>query len=132
MSLGHVRPTSSSVSETVKDSTSARQQTIRFAASLIFLQFPPVWPAHRHFRKKFLVWILLHPDNLDVRFTDDASLPSCLPNMPKQFSESVGSVCASEHVVISESHDVKDMQLQVAQDGQSSFAVRMGTDGGSS
>ena len=46
------------------------------------------------------------PDSLDVRFTDDPSLPSCLPNMLRPFSESV--------VVFSESHDVNDMQLQVA------------------
>ena len=34
--------------------------------------------------------------------------------MPRPLSESIGSNCASERVVISESHDVNDMQLQVA------------------
>ena len=47
---------------------------------------------------------LYEVSGLDVRFSDGPSQPSCLPNMPRPFSESV----------LSESHDVNDMQLQVA------------------
>ena len=42
------------------------------------------------------------------------TLPSCLPNTQRPFSESAGSVSACEPVVFSESHDVNDVQLQVA------------------
>ena len=61
------------------------------------------------------------PANLDVRFTDDPSLSCCLPNMPRQLSESGGSFSASEPVVFSESYDVNGMRSQVA---QSSVAVQ--------
>ena len=56
------------------------------------------------------------PDSPNVRFTDDLSLPYCLPDMPRPFWESGGSFPASEPVVFSESHDVNDMQSQVAFD----------------
>ena len=46
---------------------------------------------------------------LDVRSTDDPSQISCLPNMPRPFSQSGGSSSASELVAFSESHDVHDI-----------------------
>ena len=56
------------------------------------------------------------PVSLDVRYTDDPSMPCCLPNMPRQLSKSGGSFSASEPVVFSELHDVSDMRSQVASD----------------
>ena len=56
------------------------------------------------------------PVSLDVRLTDDPSMPSCLPNMARQLSEAGGSLAASELVVFSESHDVNDIRSPVASD----------------
>ena len=66
---------------------------------------------HRQFGLR-QVWFFLDPGtpvSLDVRFTDDPSLPSCLPNMPRQLSKSGGSL-----LVANQLHDVNDMRSQVA------------------
>ena len=56
------------------------------------------------------------PVSLDARFTEDPSLPSCLPNMLRQLVKSGGSFSTSEPVVFSELHDVNDMRSIVASD----------------
>ena len=103
LSLGHQRPTSSPVSETRKRQH-INASTIRFAARLFFPQFSLSLSCDQHNAcVKFLVLDPGTPDSLDVRSIVVPSQPSCPPNMPKPFSESVGSFCASEPFVPSES-----------------------------
>ena len=56
------------------------------------------------------------PVSLCVRSTIGSSLHSCMPNMPRQFSEYGGSFSASEIAAFSEWHDVHDMRPQVDSD----------------
>ena len=86
------------------------------AASLVFSAVSSRLTSTSTRRYEVSGWDHGNPVSPDVRFTDEPSRPSCLPNMPGQIWESGGSFSASEPVVFSESHDVNDMRSQVAFD----------------
>ena len=101
VSLGHVQLMSSPFSVQKQEKTAHQRLHRHFGL-------------HQHVCGKFFWSESWSPHSLDIKFTDDPSQPSCLQNIPRPFSESVGSLSASKSVVFSELHDVNDMQLQVA------------------